>query len=87
VISSLGLALFIGSAGFVILRTGVLWRWLGAVAVLAAILLLVGAAWPIDGDEEGAVATFGFIGYPVMLLFILVSSVRMIMMGEPPPAD
>jgi hypothetical protein len=87
VLSSFGLALFIGSTGFVVLRTGVLWRWLGAVGLLAAILLLIGAAWPIDGDDEGAIAVFGFVGYPLMLLFILVSSVRMIMMKEPPPAD
>jgi hypothetical protein len=81
---TLGIALFVGSAGFVIIRTGVLWRWLGAVALLAAILLIIGAAWPIEGDEEGAVAVFGFIGLPITILFILISSIAMILRKEPP---
>ena len=80
----LGFGLFVGAAGFVVVRTGVLWRPLGALGLLAAVLLIIGSAWPIEGDEEGAVATFGFIGLPIMLLFILISSIGMILRKEPP---
>ena len=81
---SLTLALFVASASLVVLRTGVLWRWLAALGLLAAILLVIGASWPIDGDEEGAFAIPGFIGAPLTLLWILLSSIKMIMMKEEP---
>ena len=81
---SLGMGLFLGSASVVILRTGVMWRWLGGLGLLIAILLIVGAAWPIDGDEEGPLAVLGFIGAPASLLFILISSINMIIRSEEP---
>ena len=59
---SLTMGLFVASASLVVLRTGVLWRWLAALGFIAAVLLVVGAAWPIDGDEEGALAILGFTG-------------------------
>jgi hypothetical protein len=81
---SFTLALFVASASLVVLRTGVLWRWLAGLGFLAAVLQIVGAAWPIDGDEEGALAILGFIGAPLTLLWILISSIQMIMMKEEP---
>ena len=77
-------ALFVGSSGFVILRSGVLWRWLGAVGILAAVLLIIGAAWIIDGDEESALAFIGFPGVLLTIFFIIASSIGMIMKKEPP---
>jgi len=81
---SVGMALFVGSASLGVLRAGVLWRWLAALGLLAAVLLIIGAAWTIDGDEEGALAILGFIGAPLTLLWILLSSIKMIMMKEEP---
>ena len=81
---SFTLALFVASASVVVLRTGVFWRWLAGLGFLAAILQIVGAAWPIDGDEEGALAILGFIGAPLTLLWILLSSIGMLMMKEEP---
>jgi hypothetical protein len=80
------MALFVASASLVILRTGVLWRWLAAIGLIAAVLLLIGAAWPIDGDEEGAIAIAGFIGAPIAALFVLLSSINMLMLKEEPAA-
>ena len=77
-------ALFVAAASVVVLRTGVLWRWLGALGLISAVLILIGAAWPIDGDEEGAVAIPGFIGFIGVSLWILLSSIHMIMMKEEP---
>lgn len=84
VLFAFGMALFVGSASLAVLRAGVLWRWLAAPGLLAAVLLIIGAAWPIDGDEEGALAILGFIGAPVTLLWVLLSSINMIMMKEEP---
>jgi hypothetical protein len=81
---SFTLALFVASASLVVLRTGVLWRWLAGLGFLAAALQIVGAAWPIDGDEEGFLAVLGFIGAPLTLLWIVISSIGMIMMKEEP---
>lgn len=81
---SLTMGLFVASASVVVLRTGVLWRWLAGLGLLAAVLLVVGAAWPIDGNEEGAIAVLGFIGAPLTLLWILLSSIKMVMMKEEP---
>lgn len=80
----LPVALFIGSASVVMLRTGIFWRWLGALGLLAALLLVIGASWPIDGDEEGALAIPGFIGFPIWGIWTLITSVAMIMRREPP---
>jgi hypothetical protein len=68
----------------VILRTGILWRWLGGLGLLAALLLVIGAAWPIDGDEMGAVAAPGFFGLIVVNVWSLIVSIALIMRKEPP---
>ncbi|MEX0682086.1 MAG: DUF4386 family protein [Dehalococcoidia bacterium] len=85
-LSQLPIGLFLAASSLAIWRTGALWRWLGLLGGLAAILLVVGAAWTIDGDEEGGIAILGFIGFPGTLLFILISSVGMIMRKTPPDA-
>jgi hypothetical protein len=83
-ILSMGLALFGASAGYVILRTGVLWRWLGVLPLIAAVLLVIGGAWQIDGDPEGALGSLGFTGLPLTFLFVLVSSIALILKSEEP---
>jgi hypothetical protein len=80
------MGLFVASASVVVWRTGVLWRWLAGLGLVAAVLLIVGAAWPIDGDEDGALGIVGFIGAPLTLLWILISSIQMVMMKEEPPS-
>jgi hypothetical protein len=79
-----GLALFVGSAGFVIVRSGVLWRLLGAVGLIAAVLLVIGNAWALDGDPEGTVGSVGIIGFPLTFLFVIVSSIALLMKSEEP---
>ena len=68
----------------VVLRTRILWRWLPLLGFVAAVLLVIGASWPIDGNEEGALATPGFIGAPLTLLFVVLSSINMLMLKEEP---
>ncbi len=62
-----GFALFLTGASVVILRTGMLWKWLGWLGVVASVLLVIGTWWVVDGDPEGAVATLSLIG--VILTF------------------
>jgi hypothetical protein len=83
-ILSFAAALFLGSASIVIVRTGVLWRWLGGIGLLGALAMIIGAAWPIDGDEEGAIAIFGFVGFLVMVIWILIASIALIMRKDAP---
>ena len=78
------MALFVAARSLVVLKTGVLWRWLAVIGLLAALLLVIGAAWPIDGDEEGALAIVGFIGAPLTLLWIIISSINLLLMKEEP---
>jgi hypothetical protein len=81
---SFGMALFVGSASVVILRTRVLWRWLPLLGFVAAILLVSGASWPIDGDENGPLAVPGFIGAILTLLFVILSSINLLVLKEEP---
>lgn len=85
---SIGIALFVGSASLAILKAGVLWRWLAVVGLIAAVLLVIGASWTIDGNEEGALAACGFAGAPLTLLFVILTSINMLLMkGEPTPTE
>jgi hypothetical protein len=81
----LSFALFILAFSLAIWETGALWRWLGAIGVLSAVLTIVGAAWPIDGDEEGLIATIGFFPGNLLAVFWLIAvCINMIRLTEPP---
>ena len=62
------------AAGLLVLRSGVLPRWLGYVSILAGILLFLQAF-----GLGGVIASFGLvldgIGFVLPLIFVLVSSV------------
>jgi hypothetical protein len=79
-------ALMLFAAGALVLRTGVVWRWTGIIAIVAAVLMLVGSAWPIDGDGDGPLAVAGFIGFPLWGLWGLTTSIALIMRKGPPPS-
>ncbi|MPZ23482.1 MAG: hypothetical protein GEU28_08040 [Dehalococcoidia bacterium] len=79
------LGVFLGAAGLNILLSGTLFpRWLGIIALVAAIGALIGAAWPIDGDDEGVIASIGLIGLLGALVFVVISSVLLLIRPEPP---
>ena len=62
------------AAGLLVLRSGILPRWLGGVSILAGILLFLQAF-----GLGGVIASFGLvldgIGFVLALIFVLVSSV------------
>ena len=67
-------SLFVLAAGLLTVRSGVLPRWLGWIAIVAAIALFIQAF-----GLGGVIATFGLvldlIGFVLLLVFVLISSV------------
>lgn len=76
------IGLFMGAAGLSIWLSGVLWRWLGIIGIIGFVGSYIGAAWPIDGDDEGAIAAIGMVGFVGILLFVLIASIGMLMKRE-----
>ena len=77
-------ALLMFPASVVILTSGVLWRWLAILGIAAGILAIIGAAWVIDGDQEGALGIIGFIGFFGFALWVLLVNINMILKKELP---
>ena len=77
-------ALFLFAASAVIFRTSVLWRWLAPLGLAVGVLGVIGAASPIEGDDDGVLAIIGFISLIGFLLWILLASFNMIFKKELP---
>jgi hypothetical protein len=75
----LGFALMLIGAAVVIAQTGVLWRWLAVLAVLAAVANIVGGLWVPDGDQGGAFGVLGFIGVIGAQIWVLAVSIQMLL--------
>jgi hypothetical protein len=74
-------ALFLVGAAAGILRSAVVPRWLGGMALVPALAVIVGAAGL--GDASGPVAAIGlFGGYLPMLLWMLAMSITLFVRGE-----
>jgi heme A synthase len=69
------------AAGLLVMRSGVLPRWLGRIAILAGILLFLQGF-----GLGGVIASFGLIldiiGFVLFLIFVLVSSVTLLRREE-----
>jgi len=84
--ASLALAPLLLGSSLVILRTGVLWRWLaiaGLFVGLASLGLPIGA---LDSDTEGAGGGLVLLGFALTMLWILLVSINMILKREAPAA-
>ena len=77
------LALFLFGAAMTIFQSQVLARWMGWLAVASIVLMVVGALWPLSGDDEGALANIGGFGSTLFLIWILAASIAMIRMDHP----
>jgi hypothetical protein len=77
-------ALFVGSASAVMMRAGGRWLWLGALGLVAALLMVTGASWPISGDDMGAIAVLGRVGGMGLVLWVLSTSIVLITRERPP---
>lgn len=75
---ALGIGLFLAASSIVILRTGVLWNWLGWLGMAMAGLCLIGAWWPVGGDPDGAVAMLAFLSMPMLAIWSLLAGVNLL---------
>jgi hypothetical protein len=64
----MGFAAFLMAAGVVTLRTGVLARWTGIVALIGAVAFLITFLTVIDGTGDGSV--FGYAFFPAILSLV-----------------
>lgn len=74
----LGFALTALGASLVMIKTGVVAKWVGYIGLVSVALNVIGSAWIIDGDPEGAIAMFGWIGMLVVAVWILCTSVMLL---------
>jgi len=81
----LTITLILFASSLVIWRTGVLWRWLALLGGAAGILGVIGAAWVLDGDQEGVLGILALISFIGFLLWVLLVSINMILKRELPP--
>jgi hypothetical protein len=78
VILAVGIALFLAANSLVVLRTGAVWRWLAWFGLVVAVLALIGAWWPLDGDPQGPLAAMSFTAGPLMALWVLLVSINLL---------
>lgn len=77
-----GMAVFLVAGSITAFRRGALWTWLGWLGLLAAVSLIVGALWVLDGDPESALGILVWLaGLLGALLWILLVSVGMYRMS------
>ena len=76
---SLVMGAFVLASSVVIIQTEVLWRWLGWAGLVAALLGTVGAAWLIDGDDEGFLAIIQLVGLGLILIWVLLVGIAMVL--------
>ena len=77
--------LLLGSS-LVILRTGVLWRWLAVLGLAVAVVGIIGGASSLDSDPEGTLSLVGGSSFALAALWVLLVSINMILKKEAPAA-
>jgi hypothetical protein len=83
-IAALGVpaALFVLAASLVIWTTGVLWRWLAVIGTVAGVLLITGAAFPIEQDANGVLWGIRFASFISLAIFVLLTSLAQLSSGR-----
>lgn len=78
------LGAFVLAASLVMLGTGVLWKWLGALGIVDAIFLVVSRFGLLSANPESAPDIMGFLATIGFGLWLLLTSIGMIMRKEEP---
>jgi hypothetical protein len=75
-VAAMGFAAMLGSAGLLIVRSGVLARWIGIVALLGAASFLIAFLTLIAGLGEDSVFGFGFLpGILALVIWSIATSI------------
>jgi hypothetical protein len=75
-VAAMGFAAMLGSAGLLIVRSGVLARWIGIVALLGAASFLIAFLTLIAGLGEDSVFCFGFLpGILALVIWSIATSI------------
>jgi hypothetical protein len=80
------LAPFLLGSSLVILRTGVLWRWLGIAGLIVGLASLGTPLGALASDPESLGGGFVFLAFMLTNLWILLASINMLLKKEAPAA-
>jgi hypothetical protein len=81
--TSFPIGLMLLASSIVIWQTGVLWKWLAIIGVIAGICALIGPLALLDEDvEEGTFGLFGFAAFIGLAIWMLLTSIGMLMKRE-----
>jgi hypothetical protein len=70
-VAAMGFAAFLMAAGLLTVRTGVIARWTGIVALIGAVCFLITFLTVIDGTTDGSV--FGYAFFPAIVSLVVWS--------------
>ena len=74
------------AASYVIFTSSILWKWLAILGFILGIAAILSPLWLIDGDMDGPLGILGFIAFLGLAVWILATSIGMIMRKvEPVP--
>jgi hypothetical protein len=76
-VAAMGFAAMLAAAGLLILRSGVLARWIGIVALLGAVAFLITFCTLIVGPGENSVFGYGFfVGFLALVIWVIATSIE-----------
>ncbi len=71
-------ALMVFAASWLIWTRRTLWRWIAVLGAVAGVLLLLGAAFPLEHRSVGVLFGARFAGFIALALFVVASSLSML---------
>lgn len=73
-----GLGVFVAAAGIAMLQSGRFGRGLAWWGFVSAAMMVVGALWPLSGDDRGPLALLGLIGLSLFGVWVLVTALTIL---------
>ena len=78
------IGIFVLFSSIVMAMTGVLWKWLGYLGIIIGVLALITPLGFLDADSEDVFDIVGFIPFIGFALWMLATSIGMLMRKEEP---
>jgi hypothetical protein len=77
-------ALMVFSASLVILRTAVLWNWLGFFGIALSVAAVISSLAVLNDDPMGPLGILGLVAFIGLAVWILLTSIGLLMKEAPP---